>query len=49
MSISCKTGRIKSVQRAKYLGILIDEKFNFKDHTKNLKIKVSRSVGILSK
>jgi len=31
MSISCKTGRIKSVQSAKYLGVLIDEKLNFKD------------------
>jgi len=49
MSISCKTGRIESVQRAKYLGILIDEKLNLIDHIKNLEIKISRSVGILSK
>jgi len=48
MSISCKTGRIKSVQISKCFGIFIDEKLNFEDHVKNLEFKVSRSVGILS-
>ena len=48
LNIICKTGVIKSVQSAKYLGVVIDDKLNFKEQIEKLKLKVSRSVGILS-
>ena len=34
---------------SKYLGVIIDNKLNFKTHIHNIESKVSRSVGILSK
>ena len=38
-----------SVNKAKYLGTLLDAKLTCSDHIKALETKVSRSVGILSK
>ena len=32
---------------AKFLGILIDEKLNWKDHIANVKSKLSKSIAIL--
>ena len=49
IDIQCMDGLIKSVNKAKYLGILLDAKLTFSDHVQVLENKVSRSVGILSK
>ena len=49
IDIQCTDDLINSVNKAKYLGILLDVKLTFSDHIKALEIKVSRSVGILSK
>ena len=49
IDIQCTDGLIKSVNKAKYLGTLLDAKLTFSDHIKALETKVSRSVGILSK
>ena len=40
---------INIVDSTKYLGVVIDNKLNFKQHIKIMKGKVARSVGILSK
>ena len=42
-------GLIRSINKAKYLGILSDVKLTFSNHSKVLENKVSRFVGILSK
>ena len=44
----CTYGLIKSVNKAKYLGILLDVKLNFSDHIKVLEKQVARSVRIRS-
>ena len=44
-----RDGTIKSVNNAKYLGITLDNRFNFHEHIKITETKVARSVGILSK
>ena len=49
LNIICKTGVTKSTQSFKYLRVVIDNKLNFKKHIEKLELKVSRSVGILSK
>ena len=49
LNISCKNGIIKSVQSSKYLGVIINNKLNFKEHIQKLEVIVLRSVGILSK
>jgi len=38
-----------SMCAAKFLGVLIDEKLNWKDHITNVKSKVSKSIAILYK
>ena len=40
---------IEQKQYVKYLGILIDEHLNWKEHISNISIKISRSVGIICK
>ena len=35
--------------KARYLGILIDSKLNFKDHLNEMELKISRVVGIMHK
>ena len=40
---------IKSVYKAKYLGITFDNRLNFHEHIKILETKIARSVGILNK
>ena len=40
LNIICKTTIIKSVQSCKYLGVVIDNKLNFKAHIEKLKVKV---------
>ena len=38
---------VERVEVVKFLGILIDEKLTFKNHARNLSMKLSKSVGIL--
>ena len=40
---------INIVDSTKYLGVVIDNELNFKQHIKIIKGKVARSVGVLSK
>ena len=49
LNLQCPAGRINTVKKAKYLGIILDNQLNFADHIKNIETKVARSVGILSK
>ena len=49
MNITCPTGSIKSVNKAKYLGMYLDYKLNFLDHIKVVETKVARSVTTLYK
>ena len=49
INVNCPLGIIKSVNKAKYLGITLDNKLNFRDHIKLIEVKIARSVGILNK
>ena len=49
VSLQCPAGRINTVKKAKYLGIISNNQINFVDHIKNTETKVACSVGILSK
>ena len=49
MNLSCAAESIKVASSDKYLGVFIDDKLSFQEHTKHLEKKVSRSVEILSK
>ena len=49
LNLRCPAGTIKSVNNAKYLGITLDNRLNFREHIKITETKVARSVGILSK
>ena len=49
MNITCLAGSIKSVNKAKYLGIHLDNKLNFLNHIEIVETKVARSIGIFYK
>ena len=49
VNVNCSAGSIKIVTKVKYLGVIIDNKLNFKDHMNFVKTKITRSVGILGK
>ena len=49
LNIQSPAGEIKTVFKAKYLGILFDNRLNFHEHIKILESKIARSVGILNK
>ena len=49
LNLQCPAGRINTVKKAKYLGIILYNQLNFADHINNIETKVARSVGILSK
>ena len=38
-----------SVNNTKFLGVIIDSKLNWSDHITNIKNKISKSIGILTK
>ena len=48
-NIQSPTGETKTVYKAKYLGIIFDNRLNFHKHIKILEAKIARSVGILNK
>ena len=47
--VNCSAGSIKIATKVKYLGVIIDDKLNFKDHINFVETKISRSVDILGK
>ena len=49
LNIQSSAGEIKTVYKAKYLGIILDNRLNFHKHIKILEAKIARSVGILNK
>ena len=49
LNLRCPAGQIKIVNKAKYLGVILDNKLNFHEHAKYVEAKLARSVGILSK
>ena len=46
-SINSTVGTIRSVDQAKYLGVILDCNLNFRQQRKSLKTKIARAVGIL--
>ena len=48
LNIQNPAGEIKTVYKAKYLGIIFDNSLNFHEHIKTLETKIARSVGILN-
>ena len=49
LNVNCSAWSIKFTTNVKYLGVIIDNKLNFKDHINLVETKISRSVGILEK
>jgi len=49
ISINCKSSSIKSVNQAKYLGVILDHNLSFRDHIKVVETKITRAVGIICK
>ena len=49
LNIQSPAGEIKTVYKAKYSGIIFDNRLNFHERIKNLKAKIARSVGIRNK
>ena len=48
LNIQSPAGEIKTIYKAKYSGIIYDNRLNFHEHIKTLKAKIARSVGILN-
>ena len=49
LDIQSPAGKIKTVYKEKYLGVLFDNRLNFHEHIKILEAKKARSVRILNK
>ena len=49
LNIQSPADEIKSVYKAKYFGIIFDNRLNFHEHIKIFEAKIARSVGILNK
>ena len=49
ITLSCPFGNINTVSHTKYLGVIIDNKLNFKEHIQFIHSKVSRAVGLLNR
>ena len=47
--ISIGDSVLQGVQSLSFLGVTIDENLNWKAHIKSVSLKISRSVGVLSK
>ena len=48
LEITCPNGSVLSTTKAKYLGVIVDDKSNFSEHVKLIETKVAQAVGILS-
>ena len=49
IGISIKNAKIDLVYTIKFLGVLIDNKLNWKDHIDMIKTKLSKNIGIMYK
>ena len=49
LNIQSQAGEIKTVYKAKYLEIIIDNRLKFHEHIKILEAKIAQSLGILNK
>ena len=49
INISINNEKLRQENYTKYLGIIIDEKLNWKQHIKQVNIKISKGIGILYK
>jgi len=49
VSNDCKAGSIKSVNQAKYLGVILHHNLGFREHNKVVETKITRAVGIMCK
>ena len=49
LNIQSPAGEIKTVYKAKYLGIIFDNRLNFYEHIKIFEAKIARSVRILNR
>ena len=49
LSMNSKAGTIRSVDQAKYLGVILDCNLNFRQQLKSLETKIARALGILYK
>ena len=49
LNLPCGNSKTSSSQICKYLGVLLDDKLNFKPHIFELETKLAKAVGILSK
>ena len=46
-SLKIRNCELSSVQKAKFRGVIVDEKLNFKDHVNCIQEKISRSTGAI--
>ena len=49
INLSINNEKLKQENYTKYLGIIIDEKLNWKQHIKQVNIKISKGIGIIYK
>ena len=49
INLSINNEKLKQENYTKYLGIIIDEKLNWKQHIKQVNIKISKGIGVLYK
>ena len=49
INLSINNKKLKQENYTKYLGIIIDEKLNWKQHIKQVNIKISKGIGIIYK
>ena len=47
ISLKFNSDRIRTAEKLRYVGVVIDEKLSFLSHIKMLETKVSRNIGIL--
>ena len=49
INLSINNEKLKQENYTKYLGIIIDEKLNWKQHVKQVNLKISKGIGVLYK
>ena len=49
INLSINNEKLKIVDMAKYLGVIIDNKLNWNEHIKAINLKLSKGIGLLSK
>ena len=49
LNITINNNKIKEVKSIKFLGVIIDEHLNWKDHVNNISCKISKAIGVLNR